>query len=69
MFKCELCGKTTKAGEKQTKKIIQTRDVKYSNILPNGKEKISDGYEIVKEINICEECAKKEEEKKEATKC
>lgn len=63
MFKCEICGKITKAGEKQTKKIIETRDVKYSNILPNGKEKITDGTEIVKEINICEECAKKEEEK------
>lgn len=62
MFKCELCGKTTKPGEKQIKKIVAKRDVKYSNILPNGKEKISDGYEIVKEINICEECAKKEEQ-------
>lgn len=65
MFKCEICGKITKAGEKQTKKIIVTRNVKYSNILPNGKEKITDGTEIVKEINICEECAKKEEKNNE----
>lgn len=68
MFKCELCGKTTKAGEKQTKKVIETRNKIYSNILPNGKEKISDGYEIVKEINVCEECARLEEEKDEQSR-
>ena len=68
MFKCELCGKITKSGEKQTKKIIETRKVKYSNISPNGKEKVTDGFEIVKEISICEECAKKEEEKNEQSR-
>ena len=62
MFKCELCGKTTQAGEKQTKKIIKTRDKKYINKDKNGNEKVSNGFEIVEEINICEECAKKEEQ-------
>lgn len=61
MFKCELCGKITKAGEKQTKKIIKTRDKIYSYKDKKGNEKESVGKEIVKEINICEECAKKEE--------
>lgn len=61
MFKCQICGKITKAGEKQTKKIVETRDKKYNYIDKHGNKKVSTGFEIVKEINICEECAKKEE--------
>ena len=38
MFKCELCGKITKPGEKQTKKIIETRNKIYKYINKNGKE-------------------------------
>ena len=61
MFKCELCGKITKAGEKQHKKVVKTRDKTYINIDKNGNEKKTTGTEIVKEINICEECAMKED--------
>lgn len=29
MFKCEQCGKITKAGDKQYKKVIETREKIY----------------------------------------
>lgn len=60
MFKCEQCGRITKAGEKQTKKIIETRNKTYINEDRNGNKKKTEGAEIVKEINLCEECASKE---------
>lgn len=56
MFKCEQCGKITKAGEKQNKKVVETRKRIYCYIDKKGNEKVSEGSEIVKEINICEEC-------------
>lgn len=61
MFKCELCGKITKAGEKQHKKVVQTRNKTYINIDKKGNEKKTTGTEIVKEIRICEKCAMKED--------
>lgn len=60
MFRCEKCGKITKPGEKQSKKVIKTREKSYINKDKYGKEKITIGHEIVKEINICEECFSKE---------
>lgn len=60
MFRCEKCGKTTRAGEKQTKKVIQTRRKEYYNVDKWGNDKTSKGVEIVKEINLCEKCAEKE---------
>ena len=56
MFRCERCKRITKPGEKQHKKIVQTRQKTYVNIDKRGKEKKTIGSEIVKEINICEEC-------------
>ena len=56
MFKCDRCKKITKSGEKQTKKVIETRNKNYIN----GDKKTT-GKEIVKEINLCEKCAKEEE--------
>ena len=55
MFKCDKCGKITKPREKQTKKVVEKRDKIYTN-----GDKESTGKEIVKEINLCEECAKEE---------
>ena len=60
MFRCEKCGKVTKAGEKQNKKVIRTRNKTYTYTDKHGNEKTSKGKEIVKEINICEECFSKE---------
>ncbi len=59
MFKCERCGKVTQAGEKQHKEIVKTRNKTYNYIDKHGKEGISKGFEIVKEINVCEKCAEK----------
>lgn len=60
MYKCEKCGKITKPHEKLNRLVIQTRDKTYVNkfIDKNGKEceKITKGYEIAKEINVCKEC-------------
>ena len=60
MFKCKICGKVTRPGEKQTKKVIKTRKKEYCNMDKNEREKISKGIEIVQEINICEKCANQE---------
>lgn len=60
MFKCKICGKMTQPGEKQYKKIVKTRNKTYHNLDKYGKERISKGSEIVKEINVCEKCAKEE---------
>ena len=62
MFKCEKCGKTTRAGEKQHKKVVETREKTYTNLDIYGNKKTSKGWEIVKEMNICEECSKNEED-------
>lgn len=60
MFKCQICNKITKSGEKQNKKIIRTRKKVYKYADKNGKIKESQGTEIVKEINICDNCLRKE---------
>ena len=60
MFKCEICGKTTKVGEKQNKKVVKTREKIYEYTDKHGREMTSKGSEIVKEINVCEECSSKE---------
>jgi len=52
MFKCEQCGKSSKAREKANKKVVATRIKKYDR---------SVGKEIVKEITICDACKKKGE--------
>lgn len=48
MYICEQCGKQTKAGEKQIKKVVVKRPVKY----PCG----SIGWEIIREVNVCCVC-------------
>ena len=56
MFKCEICHKTSKSGEKQNKKVVEVRDKVYYYIDKSGKEKQSHGTEIVKEIKVCDKC-------------
>lgn len=60
MFKCEKCGRITEPREKLTKKPIITREKVYQQIIKKGyygKINTTVGYEIVKEINLCEKCA------------
>ena len=56
MFKCEKCKKTTKPYEKMTRQVIAKRNKTYVNNV-DGQEKITEGYETVKEISLCEKCA------------
>ena len=63
MLKCEKCGRITEPNEKQHKKIVKTRERIYKNQDKYGNTKTSKGFEIVKEINICEECFEKENKK------
>lgn len=62
MFKCDICRKTTKSREKMHKKAILFRDRTYINYDKKGNEKLSKSKEIVKEINMCENCFKEESE-------
>ena len=60
MFKCDKCGRITEPREKLIKKPILTRDRVYQQVIKKGfYEKVNTtvGYEIVKEINLCEKCA------------
>lgn len=56
MYNCDICTQATKSGEKQNKVIIETREKTYYNTDKYGKEKISKGWEIIKEINVCDKC-------------
>ena len=47
-FECQQCKRTTGLGEKQYKKVLETRPRKYKN---GGV-----GWEIVKEIAVCQQC-------------
>ena len=60
MFKCQKCGKITQKGEKQHKKIIATRNKIYQYLDKYGQERTAKGWEIEKEINICEKCVESE---------
>jgi len=48
MFKCEICSRITKPREKCHKVVAETRTRYY----PSG----SQGWEIVREIGVCESC-------------
>ena len=60
MFKCQKCDKNTMAGEKCHKIVVETRPKTYINQYKDRKgrkhEKVTEGTEIVREINVCEEC-------------
>lgn len=55
MFKCGKCHKTTQPGESMRMLVIETRDKTYYD--DYGRE-VGRGSEIVKEVGICEACAK-----------
>ena len=59
MFKCERCNKISKPNEKLNKLITKTRPREYINkYYKKGQEhiKVTEGFEIEKEINLCERC-------------
>ncbi len=60
MFRCDVDGRKTKAGEKATKIIAIVRPKTYV-ITAEGDHKGETryGHEIVKEIKVCQPCALK----------
>lgn len=65
MYKCEVCGKFTKPHERLKTKIVDVRWKQYVNEHTdkhgNTYETYSKGYEIAKEVKVCEECFNKED--------
>lgn len=61
MFRCGKCKQVSYPGEKPTKKVVATRGRVYETSNGPGKyPTTSYGEEIVKEIDLCEKCAKEE---------
>jgi len=59
-FNCGKCGKTTKARQKETKIVTAKRDREYDCKRRTEKGTVAfttKGWEIVKEIRICPDCA------------
>lgn len=67
MFNCTVCHKTTAANERAHKIVLEKRQRSYTNrrVIEDeeGKRKVivkdSEGWEIVKEVLACGECATK----------
>lgn len=59
MFKCQVTGRTTRAGDKLNRIVIAKRDKVYTQkIFENGEWvnlEVGRGWEIVKEINASDE--------------
>lgn len=53
MFICEQCHEQQPPRTSPTMKVVLTRPVTY--VSPSGED-ISKGWEIVKEIRLCQEC-------------
>ncbi len=62
-FVCMQCGIITAPREPQTLKVVETRQVFYpQGFDEDGKTKPdSRGWEVVKEIAVCQQCAKPNE--------
>ena len=61
MFKCNVCNMLSLPKEPVNKKVVLTRNVEYNNKLYDKEKekeyvKVSQGWEIVKEINVCSKC-------------
>jgi hypothetical protein len=55
MFKCEKCGKISNPGETSNKVVVEKRDKTY-RYKKDKVEMTSHGWEIKKEIIVCDEC-------------
>ena len=61
MFKCGMCKKSSKPREMATVKVVEKRVKEYVQKDEYGNPgKESQGWEIVKEIKVCQSCASKE---------
>lgn len=60
MYRCQQCGMQVGPCVTQMKKVVETRPVTYKHMIRAGRRvnvKTTEGWEIVKEIDVCEECA------------
>ena len=58
-FICQKCGTQQGDRVKPFKQVTEKRFVKYPEVEKRGKKYIPEGYEIVKELNVCESCYEK----------
>lgn len=57
MYNCDSCGKPSASREKQNKLVTKTREKIYRNINKKTKyERVTHGWETVKEIMLCDNC-------------
>lgn len=75
-FKCGFCRKSQEANVAVKTVIVERRERSYRNMIPvENKEtgkvtfvpKMSEGWEIVKEVAACGECAEKHTPKQEVS--
>ena len=62
MYKCQECGKISEPRETVNKLVTETRKKEYEFEVQKGRNTItknSQGWEIVKEIEVCKECYNK----------
>lgn len=56
MFRCELTGKVSSPGEKPVRVVVETRPkVYYKEDKTGALKKVGEGFEIVKEMVVCQE--------------
>lgn len=58
MYKCDICLNIVGSNIRALKKVTKTRYRKYMNKskLIKNKVKITEGWEIVEELKLCEKC-------------
>ncbi len=60
MFRCQKTGKVSAPGEKPIRVVVATRFQTYTNDRgPKREPYVTHGYEIVKELLVCQEAADK----------
>ncbi len=61
MFRCDICKKVQKSGDPVIKVTVEKRERVYKNSYYNDEEKLvtkmTNGWEIVKEVDACRVCA------------
>jgi hypothetical protein len=57
MFRCQATGRVSRPGEKPVRLVVATREKTYYGG-KDGKEVIGQGFEVVREITVCQEYAR-----------
>ncbi len=60
-FKCEVCRETQNHGVKANKQVVEIRKVTYPTVKKkDGNIVIPEGFETVRELDVCPECSNKD---------